>query len=130
MSQVSILQLLDYLDKIKPEERPAIIRDHLAQAWTEGLDFAGAALRGGCSLTEAATANPYRKVKAPVTTEEAIVEEEFQHRLDAWRESPEESREACLMVLNRQVEAMEKSGSEHALTFYRLIAVMQSVPNP
>jgi len=33
----------------------------LERAWDDGLDFAGAALRGGCSLDEAANGNPYRK---------------------------------------------------------------------
>lgn len=38
-----------------------VTQEHLAQAWDDGLDFAGDALRGGASLTEAATANPYRR---------------------------------------------------------------------
>jgi len=33
----------------------------LEKAWDDGLDFAGAALRGGCSLDEAANGNPHRK---------------------------------------------------------------------
>jgi hypothetical protein len=33
----------------------------LELVWDAGLDFAGAALRGGCSLDEAANGNPYRK---------------------------------------------------------------------
>ena len=42
------------------ENREAKIRT-LEHAWDAGLDFAGAALRGGCSLDEAANGNPYRK---------------------------------------------------------------------
>jgi hypothetical protein len=60
-------QLLNRLDALlvqrKPEERLATLQEALASAWDEGLDFTGAALRGGCSLTEAATANPYRPTR-------------------------------------------------------------------
>ncbi len=56
--------LLDHLDKLQatrePKERLATLQEALAVAWDEGLDFTGQALRGGCSLTEAATGNPYR----------------------------------------------------------------------
>jgi hypothetical protein len=56
-----LLQYLDTLqDQRKSEERLRLLREALAAAWDEGLDFTGAALRGGCSLTEAATGNPYR----------------------------------------------------------------------
>lgn len=51
--------MVDYLSKIEPEDRARPLREYLRMAWLEGLDFAGDALRGGASLTEAATANPY-----------------------------------------------------------------------
>lgn len=64
MPQQDAQELLDQLDKLlaarEPKERLATLREALAVAWDEGLDFTGSALRGGCSLTEAATANPYR----------------------------------------------------------------------
>jgi hypothetical protein len=57
---VNVEDLQVYLQSIKPEEWPAVLKMHLAQVWDEGLDFAGAALRGGCSLDEAGAVNPYR----------------------------------------------------------------------
>lgn len=39
----------------------AVTKDSLAQVWDDGLDFAGDCLRAGCSLTEAANGNPWRK---------------------------------------------------------------------
>ncbi len=63
----SVALLLDYLDHPLrgPEERQEAVRAAFEAIWFEGLDFAGAALRGGCSLTEAATANPYRSPEPP-----------------------------------------------------------------
>lgn len=56
--------LLQHLDKLlatrEPRERLAALKEALATAWDEGLDFTGDALRAGCSLTEAASGNPYR----------------------------------------------------------------------
>lgn len=61
--------MVDYLNRTEPEERARPLREYLRMAWLEGLDFAGAALRGGASLTEAATANPYAK-KTPKELEQ------------------------------------------------------------
>ncbi len=72
MTKSNIFQLLEHLDDIKPEERAEVLKTHLAQAWDDGLYFAGDAVRGGCSLTEAATANPYRKPESTAHVSEAF----------------------------------------------------------
>lgn len=127
MNRVNIPQLLDYLTKVKPEEHHAVIKDHLAQVWDEGLDFAGDALRAGCSLTEAATANPYRKPEPPMPDS---LKHEFQMLIERWQESSDESRSNVLSGLMRQAQAHEPTlkGHEDSVTLYRLVALMQNIP--
>lgn len=44
---------------MSPKTRNKLLAQ-LEKVWDDGLDFAGAALRGGVSLEEAANGNPYR----------------------------------------------------------------------
>ena len=60
MKTQNIIELQQHLNTLDEAHQAEALKAALADVFDEGVDFAGDCLRAGCSLTEAAAANPYR----------------------------------------------------------------------